>query len=246
MLEWRNFLLVEILVNDHLVTIIFIGLVKAIKQSITPISHSDALSIIACKLRIITLQWISFLNDLEDFKKNHYCSILLTADSFNSLDSLQVFSLMCQVWRPVGKGDVDFLNDCLAKILNGSFIFLSNPYGPSSMTIQVPREASKTMDPFEKPFKPGVRKEKFEIQVFANYFWVVLSVASSMKKSSIERARACSKIKIRVLSRVEHAWKSKFELEHARALENSTWSSFCPGIWLKMDYFCQNLPIFKS
>ena len=90
---------------------------------------------------------------------------------------------MCQVWRPVGKGDVDFLNDCLAKILNGSFIFLSNPYGPSSMTIQVPREASKTMDPFEKPFKPGVRKEKFETQAFANYFWVILTYNPIIIKS---------------------------------------------------------------
>ena len=33
----------------------------------------------------------------------------------------------------------------------------------------------------------------------------ITSVTSSMKKSSIERARACSKIKIRVLSRIEHA-----------------------------------------
>ena len=47
-------------------------------------------------------------------------------------------------------------------------------------------------------------------------------------------------------SGLEHARKWKFEPEHARALENSTWSSFYPGIWLKMHYFCQNLPIFKG
>ena len=50
----------------------------------------------------------------------------------------------------------------------------------------------------------------------------------------------------RASSGLEHARKWKFEFEHARALENSTWSSFCPGIWLKMLYFCQNLPIFKG
>ena len=43
--------------------------------------------------------------------------------------------------------------------------------------------------------------------------------------------------KNRASSGLEHARKWKFELEHARALENSTWSSFCPGIWLKMHYF---------
>ena len=47
-------------------------------------------------------------------------------------------------------------------------------------------------------------------------------------------------------SRLEHVWKPKFGLEHARALKNSTWSSFCPGIWPKMHYFCQNLSIFKG
>jgi len=52
--------------------------------------------------------------------------------------------------------------------------------------------------------------------------------------------------KNRASSGLEHARKWKFELEHARALENSTRSSFCPGIWLKMHYFCQNLPIFKG
>ena len=62
---------------------------------------------------------------------------------------------------------------------------------------------------------------------------VICSVASSMKKNWAS-------------SGLEHAQKWKFELEHARALENSTWSSFCPGIWLKMHYFCQNLPIFKG
>ena len=35
--------------------------------------------------------------------------------------------------------------------------------------------------------------------------YVISSVASSMIKSSIERARACSKMKIRVLRRVGHA-----------------------------------------
>ena len=47
-------------------------------------------------------------------------------------------------------------------------------------------------------------------------------------------------------SRLEHVWKPKFRLEHARALKNSTSSSFCPGIWPKMHYFCQNLSIFKG
>ena len=52
--------------------------------------------------------------------------------------------------------------------------------------------------------------------------------------------------KNRALSGLEHVRKWKFELEHARALENSTWSSFCPGIWLKVHYFCQKLAIFKG
>ena len=52
--------------------------------------------------------------------------------------------------------------------------------------------------------------------------------------------------KNRASSGLEHARTWKFELKHARALENYTWSSFCPGIWLKMHYFCQNVPIFKG
>ena len=52
--------------------------------------------------------------------------------------------------------------------------------------------------------------------------------------------------KNRASSGLEHARKWKFELEHARALEKSTWLSFCPGIWLKLHYFCQNLSIFKG
>ena len=52
--------------------------------------------------------------------------------------------------------------------------------------------------------------------------------------------------KNRAWSGLEHARKWKFELEHAWALENSKWSSFCPSIWLKKSYFCKNLPIFKG
>ena len=47
------------------------------------------------------------------------------------------------------------------------------------------------------------------------------------------------------MSRVEHSWKSKFELKHVRTIWISTLSSFCPGIWLKMHYFCQNTMIIE-
>ena len=70
-----------------------------------------------------------------------------------------------------------------------------------------------------------------------------LSIQSIIKRLILVLHRAW---KNRASSGLKHARKWKFELEHARALENSTWSSFCPGIWLKMHYFCQNLPIFKG